>query len=213
VTLAILQDPIRHLPLQTILPQKITKDLMKVVTPSEGTSESLPSNSTDIKNGGSKSNIQEESSDESALNQSSVESPSSANQSGVTGSSTGFNGSSTGLSTGLSAAPAMINETGNVVSGSSANDIRNQPLSESSEISVASASDPNAVTQDISPGDAQHVSFGDISNQNNATKEIIVISLDKKSYNLEDSPKVQRLLYLMEKQTWVQMQSIPYRLV
>jgi hypothetical protein len=40
------------------------------------------------------------------------------------------------------------------------------------------------------PGDGpQHVSFGDISNQNNVT-DVIDISLDQSSYNLEDSPKV-----------------------
>ncbi len=64
-----------------------------------------------------------------------------------------------------------------------------QPSSQDSEISVASASDPNAVTQDILPGDGQHVSFGDISNQNNVT-DVIDISLDQDSYNLGDSPIV-----------------------
>ena len=121
---------------------------------------------------------------ESALNQSSIDSSSSANQSGVTNPNTMVNGSSTGLSTGQAAS----NETNDVASGPSANDIQLQPSSEDSEISVASASDPNAVEQVISAGNGQHVNFGDISNQDNVTA--IDISLDKNSYNLEDSPKV-----------------------
>jgi len=151
------------------------------VTPSDGSIGSLPSNST-VEVGGSTN--PEQSSSESPLNQSSVESPSSTNQSGVTSSNSGFNGSSTGLSTDHAAS----NETHDVASGPSANGNQLQPSSEDSEISVASASDPNAVTQDVSAGAVQHVSFGDISNQDNVTS--IDISLDKSSYNLEDSPKV-----------------------
>ena len=140
---------------------------------------SLPSNSTEVEIGGSTNPA-----GESAVNQSSIGSSSSANQSGVTNSNTMINGSSTGLSP----SHGVSNETDNVAPGPSANDNQLQPASEDSEISVTSASDPNAVEQDILAGDDQHVSYGDISNQNNVTS--IDISLDKNSYTLEDSPKV-----------------------